>query len=75
MRFEVSKRSDVECGRVGADVADPPVLGARYNQEEQRWELEVSTLEQLLLLGENRQVQMIVVAAEQPDLPQLYLLD
>lgn len=50
MKFDVVRASDYEQGRQGAD-APCPVKGAQYNLEESRWELEVTTLEQLMKLA------------------------
>jgi hypothetical protein len=47
MKFDVLRDSDHEEGRVGAD-AQQPMEGTTFNAEENRWELEVTTLDELL---------------------------
>jgi hypothetical protein len=47
MKFDILKRSDFDAGRVGKD-APQPLPGTVYNDDENRWELEVKSLEELV---------------------------
>lgn len=47
MKFDVLRDSDHEQGRVGGN-AQQPMEGAVFNEKENRWELEVKDLEDLM---------------------------
>ena len=48
MKFEVLRASDRHAGRVGADTSsDQPCEGAEWNDEQNRWEIELESLEDL----------------------------
>jgi len=60
MKFDVVRASDYEQGREGAN-APCPIHGAAFNKEENRWELEVPTLEELMkLLDEKADGTMVL---------------
>ena len=51
MKFDVVRASDFEMGRTGCN-APCPIEGAVFNPMEERWELEVESLESLLELAD-----------------------
>lgn len=76
MLFDIVRASDVLAGRQGPDVLEAPTKGAVWNPEENRWEIKVDTLEQLLEIGlTNDNYLLIVPAGDDNDLPILQLQD
>lgn len=47
MKFDVTRDTDYDQGRIGKD-SPQPIEGAVFNAKENRWELEVETLEELM---------------------------
>ena len=76
MKFDVLRDSDYHEGREGADV-EQPVEGAIFNAEENRWELEVDSLDALLEAIEQAGHPAVLLPACRNcgDLPVLNIID
>jgi len=75
MKFDVVRASDYEQGREGAN-APCPIYGAAFNPEENRWELEVQTLEELMkLLDEKAGGTMVLHGTDENGLGLLEIYD
>jgi hypothetical protein len=79
MKFDVLRDSDFEEGRVGEN-APRPIEGAVLNKDENRWELEVKDLEELLNAIEKAGHPVLVLPAgcrheECADLPVFNIID
>lgn len=76
MKFDVLRDSDYEAGLVGVD-APRPVEGAVLNREEDRWEIEVSSLEGLMQLIERAGSPVVILPTHEgcTDLPVINIID
>jgi hypothetical protein len=75
MKFDVIRTSDFEAGRVGAD-ATQPIPEAVFNKEENTWEVDIATLEDMMALaGRVGSAVLLLPVDETGEVPVLEIRD
>lgn len=76
MKFDVLRDSDYQEGREGSDV-NQPIDGAVFNAEDNRWEIEVDSVETLLAVIEKSGHPAVLIPAcpNCGDLPVMNIID
>lgn len=75
MMFDVIRTSDFEAGRIGADVSQP-IPEAKFNEAENTWEAEFTTLEEVMALAQRAGRPVLLLPVDHPgEIPVLEIRD
>lgn len=75
MMFDVIRSSDFEAGRIGVDTGQP-IPEAKFNAQENTWEAEVATLEDVLAIATREKHAVLILPVDFPgEIPVLEIRD